>query len=218
MDQDSVRSPRTVSESEAQRLLARASELDAHLGGVVSLDRLRQAAREAGLSNAAFDVALAELRATPSSTSASATKAWPRLARVAGPVLGAAALLIGGALILNDSNAAWLVRKLLDPLALGVGAALAFRFRVRPLAIVLGGLAVATGAEFLMDFWAGQPAIRGAEPHFALLIAGIGGVLLGALWSRKPRDGAPSAGTAPESVQKPDDVRSKDVELIVSAA
>jgi hypothetical protein len=43
----------------AERLLARASELDA---GSADVAQLRQAAQEAGISNAAFDAALAEIR------------------------------------------------------------------------------------------------------------------------------------------------------------
>jgi hypothetical protein len=81
------------------------------------------------------------------------------------------------------------MRKLFDPVALGLGAAVAARFGVRPVALLLSGFAVATGAEFAMDLWTGQPAIRGVAPHVALLLAGLGGVLLGARWFRSaPRE------------------------------
>jgi hypothetical protein len=218
MDNDRSRSPQSLSEAQAQRLLARAAELDAQLGAPVPLERLRLAAHEAGLSAAAFDAALAELRAAGPDPVRESNNTWPRIARYAAALVGAGTLVVGGAMILNDSNADWLVRKLFDPLALGLGAALAMRFRARPFAMVLGGLAVATGAEFLMDMRAGEPAIRGAAPHFALLIAGIGGVLLGAFLRRPPRDedslGAPVAESARESAA----VRPSDATLLLSAA
>ncbi len=73
---------------------------------------------------------------------------------------------VAGAAVLNPVEAAWLVGRLLDPVALGMGAAHATRFTVRPLALVLGGLAVATGAELVVDLRAGQPGIRSeSTPH-----------------------------------------------------
>ncbi len=186
MARDPLRSAHVVSESDAERLLTRAAAVDAQLGAAVP----------------------AELQSAPQ-TPPSARAHWPRILRIVGPVLGAAVVLVGGAMILNGSTATWLVRKLLDPVALGVGAAIAARLRVRPLALALAGFAVATGAEFLMDFWAGVPAVRGAEAHFALIIAGIGGVLLGARFGRTPRvetpmpapaASAPDRGEADESV------------------
>lgn len=139
-----------------------------------------------GLSSAAFEAALSEVRDVrrvhPSTSSP-----WSRVARYAGAMLGTGVMLVIGAAILNDVESAWLVRKLLDPVSLGVGAAIALRFKVRPLALVLGGLSVATGAEFFMDVWAGRPAIRGAAPHFGLMIAGVAGVLPGSLVRRSPR-------------------------------
>ncbi len=47
-----------LTESAARRLLARAVELDAKFGSQVTLDELRSAALEAGISAAAFDAAL----------------------------------------------------------------------------------------------------------------------------------------------------------------
>ena len=206
----------SLSESEAQRVLARAAEIDAQGGPSVPLERLRLAALEAGLTPAAFEAALAEVREARIAPLPPANP-WPRLARYAGAIVGTGVVLVAGASVLNDVESAWLVRKLLDPVALGLGAALAMRFKVRPLAILLGGLAVATGAEFLMDMWAGQPAIRGAEPHFGLMIAGVAGVLLGSLLRRS--SGGPDA--QPETVAQP--VREStppcptDAAMIVSA-
>jgi len=55
-DPNAIRLPDDV----AQRLLARATELDER-GGRTSIDQLRRAATEAGISPAAFEAALAEL-------------------------------------------------------------------------------------------------------------------------------------------------------------
>ena len=52
-----------VRDDVAQRLLARAVELDAE-GGLASVGQLRRAADEAGISPAAFEAALQELRLT----------------------------------------------------------------------------------------------------------------------------------------------------------
>jgi hypothetical protein len=203
-------------ETEAQRVLARAAEIDAQGGPSVPLQRLRLAALEAGLSPAAFEAALIEVRdarlALPP-----ASNLWPRIARYAGTIVGTGVVLVTGAAVLNDVESAWLVRKLLDPVALGMGAALALRFKVRPLALVLGGLAVATGAEFLMDMWAGQPAIRGAEPHFGLMIAGVGGALLGSLLRRSPRDPDAQRDAVAQPVRQSPPARPTDAALILSA-
>ena len=206
----------SLPEAEAQRVLARAAEIDAHGGPSVPLERLRLAALEAGLSPAAFEAALTEVHETQLSPP-SAASPWPRLARYAAAIVGAGVVLVTGAALLNPVESAWLVRKLLDPVALGIGAALAMRFRVRPLAIVLGGLAVATGAEFLMDLWAGQPAIRGAEPHFGLMIAGVAGVLLGSLFRRLPRDSDAQHDAIAQPVRESTPPRPTDTALIVSA-
>ena len=55
--------PEVRSQPVAERLLERASELDAALrGGTLAVSDLRSAATEAGISPEAFDAALAELR------------------------------------------------------------------------------------------------------------------------------------------------------------
>jgi len=57
-----------LSEAAARRLLARAVELDAQVGSAASLDQLRAAALEAGISAAAFEAAVAEQAASPMAT------------------------------------------------------------------------------------------------------------------------------------------------------
>jgi hypothetical protein len=65
MPLDSSDSPNNarISEESAHRLLARAAELDAHAGGELSIDQLREIALEAGIAASAFDAALRELEA-----------------------------------------------------------------------------------------------------------------------------------------------------------
>lgn len=69
-----------LSNSTAEQLLARASELDAALrGGTLAVSELRAAATEAGISAEAFDAALAEMRdAEDTPVPAAKTRARPR--------------------------------------------------------------------------------------------------------------------------------------------
>lgn len=68
------------------------------------------------------------------------------------------------------AGAPWLVHKLTDPVGMAIGAFIAFRLRARTATVVLGGLAVSQGAEFLMDLVSGAPAIHGFGAHMALML------------------------------------------------
>lgn len=88
----------------------------------------------------------------------------------------------------------WLVRKATDPLALAIGATIALRLRARPIALLLAGLAISQGAEFVMDATLGMPSVQGFGSHIALMIAGVAGVLLGGrLLHRPPGERVPVA-------------------------
>jgi len=85
----------------AERLLTRASELDAARTAGTAVAELRAAAAEAGISAGAFDAALGELRRAdqaPSPVSAVSTRRWRRLffglAGVGAIVLAAATIVI----------------------------------------------------------------------------------------------------------------------------
>lgn len=85
----------------AERLLKRASELDAARTAGTAIAELRAAAAEAGISADAFDAALGELRKAdqpPSPVSAVSTRRWRRLffglAGVGAIVLAAATIFI----------------------------------------------------------------------------------------------------------------------------
>jgi hypothetical protein len=86
--------PESLPEPIAERLLARASELDAAQSGPSVAD-LRAAAAEAGISTRAFDQALAEIQATRRVPEGSRrTRRWRLIAAVV-------ALLAGGALTVS---------------------------------------------------------------------------------------------------------------------
>ena len=182
--------PERVADDVAGRLLERATALESDGPTLV---QLRQAAAEAGISNAAFDAAVAEWRASSASQVAPATRRrWTEraLRNVAGLAVGwsaVAALAVAQRLV----AAPWLVHKLTDPVGLAIGAVVAARLRARTATIALGGLAVSQGAEFLMDLFSGAPAIHGFGAHMALMIAGIAGVAVGRVaWRRRGRPDA----------------------------
>lgn len=108
---DAIRLPDDV----AQRLLARATELDERRGRT-SIDQLRRAASEAGISPAAFDTALAELARGELGRSPSGRVALPgprgqwvtsplrRRLLVAGAVIAAALVALGGVRAVTQAN------------------------------------------------------------------------------------------------------------------
>jgi hypothetical protein len=188
----------SLPEDAAHRVLARAVELDHARARRVPLAHLRDAAREAGVSDAAFAQALAESQrpiAGPAPESGSAP--WRA-------VVGAHALALVacvGVLVLavglhSMSGAGWVARKAVDPAALALGALIAARLRARLLVLPLAGLALALGAEAAMDAAFGTPAVRGAGAHLALILAGVLGVLLGAFLARRSGAVRPGAGAA----------------------
>jgi hypothetical protein len=177
--------PERVADDVARRLLERATALD---GDGPTLAQLRQSAAEAVISTAAFDAAVAEWRAdSPHHVARATPRRWTEraLRNAAGLAVGwsaVAALAVAQRLV----AAPWLVHKLTDPIGLAIGAFVAARLRGRTATVLLGGLAVSQGAEFLMDLFSGAPAIHGFGGHMALMIAGVAGVAVGrAAWGRR---------------------------------
>jgi len=175
-----------VTDEIAQQLFARAATLDQDR---TQLAQLRNAAIEAGISGAAFDQALREWRAGVRWRRTAGS--WPqRFLRNAGAfAVGwtSLAILAAADRLLSMPG---LVHKLTDPIGLIVGTVVAMRLRARTATIVMGGLAVSQGAEFVLDLLAGAPAIQGFYAHMGLMIAGIGGVAVSQI--RRSRD---SSGT-----------------------
>jgi hypothetical protein len=204
--------PERIADDIARHLLERAATLDADGATLV---QLRQAAIEAGISPAAFDTAVAEWRRHPA-----APPVQPARPRIAEQLLrNAAALAVGwsSVAVLAVSQALiaapWEVHKLTDPIGLAIGAIVGSRLRARTATIVLGGLAISQGAEFLMDFLSGAPAIHGAPAHFALMIAGVAGVAIGrAVWGRRggSDDTGQDAMARSRAPSSPDDPSASD--------
>lgn len=204
--------PERIADAPARHLLERAASLDAD---GLTLDQLRDAATEAGISSAAFDAAVAEWRAAPR-----AQWATQRRRRLTDGFIRNAIALAGGwaamaVLALPQVLFAtpWVLHKLTDPLGLAVGALIAVRLRARTATVVLGGIAVSQGAEFLMDLASGAPAIHGAGAHFALMIAGIAGVALGARFVRQSPDQRDAQPIGREAATTPSDERFSDMPL-----
>jgi len=186
-------SPEQIADDVARQLLERATVLE---GDGPTLSQLRQGAMEAGISSMAFDAAVAEWRAqSPTPVVSNARGRWVErgLRNFASLAVGYCAVATLAA-TQGVVDAPWLVHKMTDPIGLGIGAFVAIRLRARSAAILLGGLAVSQGAEFLMDLFSGAPAVRGFGAHMALMIAGVAGIAIGAIaWGRRGGlDGAPS--------------------------
>lgn len=209
--------PERVAEETARRLLERATALESE---GPTLAQLREAAAEAGISNAAFDAAVAEWRADLAHPAQPTTpRRWPEkvLRNLAAVVVGwssVTALAVAQQLV----DAPWLVHKLTDPVGMAIGALVAARLRARTATVLLGGLAVSQGAEFLMDLFSGAPSIHGFGAHMALMIAGVAGVAVGRFfWGR--RSGPEDDGhDARESTRRAAPNASSDLQSVDSAS
>lgn len=180
-----------IADDIARQLLGRAAALDQD---GPSLAQLREAAIEAGISGTAFDEAVREWRTAthPAGTSV----AWPRrTVRNLGAFAGGWAALAGLAAMDRLLAVPWLVHALTDPIGLFVGAIIATKLRARAAAVVMGGLAVAQAAEFIVDWIAGAPAVHGLYAHLALMVAGVAGVAVSQVW--RSRGGRTDASSVP---------------------
>jgi hypothetical protein len=173
-----------LTEEAAHRVLARAVELDHVRSAAVPIARLREVARDAGISPEALEAALAEARAAQEPVPAP-EPAWTTLRRSVVPNVLALAVFwlvfVALAAISREADLHWLVRKAASPVALLVGLGVALRLRAQVATVLLAGLAIAAGAELAMDVSFGVPSVRGAGAHFALILAAVLGVLAGAL-------------------------------------
>ena len=196
-----------IADDLARQLLARAAVLDQDS---LSLAQLRASALEAGISAAAFDQAVREWR------SHAPTRAPPRwtqrVIRNLGALTGGWITLAGFAAIDRLLALPWLVHKLTDPVGLLVGTVIATKLRARAAAIVMGGLAISQGAEFLMDLLAGAPAIHGFYSHIALMVAGVGGVAASQWWRSRggPADTSPFSPASSDAMPPATDTDSPD--------
>ena len=175
----------SLSEAAARRLLARAVELDARFGSMVTYEELRAAALEAGVSAAAFDAALGEHVSGPPATRNLPLRVMLRLNGLAAG--GSYLFIAGGARVARwlGGSPTLLTFCLLVAVAAGVG--LAHRLSARLTRDVL----IAVGAGQLVVFAFSLAGIQVTEPHvlnWGVLFTGV----LAALGTRVTiRDGRP---------------------------
>lgn len=185
-----------LSEADARRLIARAIELDAEIGDHTTFARVREIAKDAGISELALSRAMNELRATVPVSPPERASLWDRLRhRVAArykptpidsdplvPNLLVGASFWVGALLLAQVGhlfgtlgveASIIVSSL-------IAALVARKTGARLATFALLGFASFQIAEFLMHARYGVDSVQGGPTHWAVMIAGMLGVALGA--------------------------------------
>ncbi len=182
-----------VSDDIARQLLARAAAIDADGR---ELGQLREAAIEAGISGAAFDRAVAEWRASGHTVREPRPSWQERVLRNAVGFVGGWLALGLFATIDGLLGAPWLIHKLTDPLGVLIGAAIAMKLRGRAAAVVMAGLTISQGVEFLLDLLTGAPAIHGFYPHIGLMLVGVGGVAASQWWRSRGTPQSPRSTDA----------------------
>lgn len=202
--------PDVLSEDAAHRLLARAVELDAHRAGSLSIEQLRDVARDAGISPRAFEDALREARAsTPN-------RFWRSRARYGilnGLGLGAFYYLfqlLNRALLPFPSTSELMA---IDILATLTGMAVALRLRGKIAAAIIGGFAAAQLGGYLGLY--GLHLTRSANIFSSwgwasLGLASLCGVGVGALVVRKRGETPPTAAPYQQVSQFPESAGSDD--------
>jgi hypothetical protein len=206
-----------LSEETAHRVLARAVELDVRHASEVPLARLREIAREAGIGDRAFELALREIGETMpvrANEERGATGAIQKLRRFA-PVLrnagafAAAMGIIGVAnRLISIAGTGWPLEHAVAILANVVGVGLSLRVRAKLAAFVLAVTAIAQLAEYPMHLVFGITTVQGGATKWALILAAALGLGFG-MASRKVAAGRlaksqnvesePNEGVATES-------------------
>ncbi|MEA2344940.1 MAG: hypothetical protein QOF63_3109 [Thermoanaerobaculia bacterium] len=74
----------------------------------------------------------------------------------------------------------WAMSQTGEVLAGALGVFLAIRLNVKPVAYVLGGLLAFSASELILHSIFGNRSVQGGPTHFAVMLAGILGVALGA--------------------------------------
>lgn len=210
-------------------MLARAIALDAQRRDAVSLVDLRAAAVEAGIDLIAFDRAVAEL-GPDARVPTSPPRAMPsRWAPVVANLKAAFAFWVTLTILTRVGHLLppdWTVSAVRNIVAVGIGLGFAFRFRATVAQVVLGGMAAALVSLFVIRLIFGMGAAQGGPTHFAVLLAGLLGVVATAVSGRLTRQGqgtppahrsaanAPAVGGA--QVPPPNDARESPPVRLVS--
>ena len=212
--------PDLLSEDAAHRLLARAVELDAHRAGSLSIEQLRDVARDAGISSRAFEDALVEARAgTPNRS----WRSWARHGLLNG--LG----LVGFFYLFRSLNHFLLpfpdarVLSAIDIVATLTGMAVALRLRGKIAAAVIGAYAAAQlGAlpvlYLIFHPELGRPSTLLSSWGWASMgLASVCGVGVGALIMRKQRETPSAAAPHQQANRSPEEAGSDDASSNVKA-
>ena len=176
-------------EETAHRILARAVELDAAQASDISLARLREVAREAGIGGRAFEQAFREFQPTVIAPVADVqreegSKVWPRVEPFVRNVGAfAAAMVIIGTMdrAAGILGSGWPLEHAASILGNILGVGLSLRLRGRVTAFVLAVTAIAQLAEYAMHLMFGIGTVQGGATKWALIIASALGLGLGAL-------------------------------------
>jgi hypothetical protein len=186
-----------LSEAEAHRLLARALELEQLRGSDLTIAQLHDAAREVGISDAAFRAAVQEARAkAPEPKRPLAIVVLTNL--LAGVAFWGLYVLLAQLAVAADVP--WTVRKLLDVLTLVVGVAVAHKLSARVARFAFLGLAIAAAAELVLDVVFGTPAVLGSGSHLALWLGSFGGLAAGTFLASRHGSAPPTPLPLLESV------------------
>jgi hypothetical protein len=205
-----------MSDDAAHRILARAIELERTGGPETTVAQLRDVAREAGISMTAFDSALREAERvsihdrTPAPARGVLSRLWARVKqRGAAEVNAADVLTVSVASLLTF----WLVAFVLTRFAVAsgwqameltilasslMGVYIARKLGARVVALGLLGFAAFQAAEFAMHALFGIESVQGGPTHWAVMLAGVLGALLGARFER----GAGRTPAAASEVQR----------------
>ncbi len=192
----------TMSDEAAHRILARAIELERTGGPETTVAQLRDVAREAGISMTAFDSAVREAESvsthdrTPAPARGVLSRLWVRVKqRGAAEVNAADVLTVSIASLLTF----WLLAFVLTRFAVAsgwqameltilasslMGVVIARALGARVVALGLLGFAAFQAAEFAMHALFGIESVQGGATHWAVMLAGVLGALLGARFER----------------------------------
>jgi hypothetical protein len=201
---------RRLGEDAAHRLLARAVELDAARDAErlasLSVAQLRDVARDAGISAAAFEAALGELRRGADAPRPAPAARWRALgdavARNALALVGGWAVISVASGVTNAAGAGWQGHQAAVGAANALAVLLAHRLRGRAVAVVLAVLAAAQLGDYALHLLYG--AALGEQGKWALIVASLLGIGFGALLSRGRRAGGrASPSPLPEAAVAP---------------
>ena len=210
--------PDFLSEDAAHRLLARAVELDTHRAGSLSVEQLRDVARDAGISPGAFEDALMESRVGATQR---AWRSWARYGILNGLGLGAFYYLFHflNQLLLPFPSTSGLMA--IDILATIAGMAVALRMRGRIAAAIIGVFAAAQFGAYLGLYGLYLSRSTNIFSSWGWASLGLGsfcGVGVGALLMRRQPEPPAAAAALQQAARSPQgtssDNASSDVKTV----